>query len=110
MFSGHVLVWAGRAFPEDVYKRQSKEDALEEYSSTISGNADATLSALDGQNPLPRSFRIEMEEDVYKRQVYRTIDAKFNAVADEIEQRHAAGQPVLVGTVSIEKMCIRDSR
>ncbi len=34
--------------------------------------------------------------------VYRTIDAKFNAVADEIEQRHAAGQPVLVGTVSIE--------
>ena len=40
----------------------SKEDALEEYSSTISGNADATLSALDGQNPLPRSFRIEMED------------------------------------------------
>ena len=34
--------------------------------------------------------------------VYRTIDAKFNAVADEIEHRHAAGQPVLVGTVSIE--------
>ena len=34
--------------------------------------------------------------------VYRTIDAKFNAVANEIEQRHAAGQPVLVGTVSIE--------
>ncbi len=34
--------------------------------------------------------------------VYRTIDAKFNAVADEIEQRHVAGQPVLVGTVSIE--------
>ncbi len=34
--------------------------------------------------------------------VYRTIDAKFNAVADEIEHRHADGQPVLVGTVSIE--------
>ena len=34
--------------------------------------------------------------------VYRTIDAKFNAVADEIERRHACGQPVLVGTVSIE--------
>ena len=34
--------------------------------------------------------------------VYRTIDAKFNAVADEIEIRHASGQPVLVGTVSIE--------
>ena len=34
--------------------------------------------------------------------VYRTIDAKFNAVADEIVERHAKGQPVLVGTVSIE--------
>ena len=34
--------------------------------------------------------------------VYRTIDAKFNAVADEVEARHAKGQPVLVGTVSIE--------
>lgn len=40
----------------------SKEEALEEYSSSISSNADATLSALDGQNPLPRSFRIEMED------------------------------------------------
>ena len=34
--------------------------------------------------------------------VYRTVDAKFNAVAADVEQRHAAGQPVLVGTVSIE--------
>ncbi len=34
--------------------------------------------------------------------VYRTIDAKFNAVADDIEERHAKGQPCLVGTVSIE--------
>ncbi len=34
--------------------------------------------------------------------VYRTIDAKFNAVADDIVERHANGQPVLVGTVSIE--------
>ncbi|MBO4364914.1 MAG: preprotein translocase subunit SecA, partial [Eggerthellaceae bacterium] len=34
--------------------------------------------------------------------IYRTVDAKFNAVADDIAQRHANGQPVLVGTVSIE--------
>ncbi len=34
--------------------------------------------------------------------VYRTIDAKFNAVADDVAERHANGQPVLVGTVSIE--------
>ncbi len=34
--------------------------------------------------------------------VYRTINAKFNAVADDVAERHAAGQPCLVGTVSIE--------
>ena len=35
--------------------------------------------------------------------VYRTIQAKYNAVADDVERRHAKGQPVLVGTVSVEK-------
>ena len=34
--------------------------------------------------------------------VYRTIEAKYNAVAADVEARHAKGQPVLVGTVSIE--------
>ena len=34
--------------------------------------------------------------------IYRTIDAKFGAVADDIAERHANGQPCLVGTVSIE--------
>ncbi len=34
--------------------------------------------------------------------VYRTIDAKFNAVAEDVIKRHKTGQPVLVGTVSIE--------
>lgn len=34
--------------------------------------------------------------------VYQTIDYKFNAVAQELAERHAAGQPCLVGTVSIE--------
>jgi preprotein translocase subunit SecA len=35
--------------------------------------------------------------------VYKTEAEKFNAVADEIAQCHEEGQPVLVGTVSIEK-------
>ena len=34
--------------------------------------------------------------------VYRTGVAMFNAVADDVAKRHATGQPVLVGTVSIE--------
>ena len=34
--------------------------------------------------------------------VYRTVEAKFKAVADDVAERHANGQPCLVGTVSIE--------
>ncbi|CAN5587518.1 preprotein translocase subunit SecA [soil metagenome] len=35
--------------------------------------------------------------------VFRTEDAKFNAVADDIAERHATGQPILVGTTSVAK-------
>ena len=35
--------------------------------------------------------------------VYKTERAKFNAVVEEIERLHKKGQPVLVGTISIEK-------
>jgi preprotein translocase subunit SecA len=35
--------------------------------------------------------------------VYKTEAAKFNAVIEQIKTCHAKGQPVLVGTVSIEK-------
>jgi len=35
--------------------------------------------------------------------VYRTEEAKYNAVVDDIAERHELGQPVLVGTVSVEK-------
>ncbi len=34
--------------------------------------------------------------------IYRTVEAKFNAVAEEIVERNANGQPCLVGTISIE--------
>ena len=35
--------------------------------------------------------------------VYKNQNAKFNAVIEEIKEAHEKGQPVLVGTVSIEK-------
>jgi preprotein translocase subunit SecA len=35
--------------------------------------------------------------------IYKTEDAKFNAAVEDIVERHAAGQPVLVGTISVEK-------
>ncbi len=34
--------------------------------------------------------------------IYRTIDSKFAAVVEDVIERHRSGQPVLVGTVSIE--------
>ncbi|RKN38075.1 preprotein translocase subunit SecA [Micromonospora endolithica] len=34
--------------------------------------------------------------------IYKTEKAKFNAVVEDIAERHQAGQPVLVGTVSVE--------
>ncbi len=42
--------------------------------------------------------RIDMEDVIYK-----TEDGKFNAVIEQIIECHNIGQPVLVGTVSIEK-------
>ena len=35
--------------------------------------------------------------------IYKTASAKFEAISDEIKERHEAGQPILVGTTSIEK-------
>ncbi|WP_194784462.1 preprotein translocase subunit SecA [Actinomyces haliotis] len=35
--------------------------------------------------------------------VYTNVKAKLTAVVDDIEERHEAGQPVLVGTTSVEK-------
>jgi preprotein translocase subunit SecA len=35
--------------------------------------------------------------------VYQTVQAKFEALVDDIAERHEAGQPVLVGTTSVEK-------
>ncbi|MFA4930908.1 MAG: preprotein translocase subunit SecA [Patescibacteria group bacterium] len=35
--------------------------------------------------------------------IYKTEEGKFNAVAEVIKQKHEAGQPVLVGTISVEK-------
>ena len=36
-------------------------------------------------------------------QIYKDEDAKFKAVANEIQNLHQQGRPVLIGTVSIEK-------
>lgn len=34
--------------------------------------------------------------------IYPTLESKFNAVVDDIKERHQNGQPILVGTVAVE--------
>src|SRR4051794_5812785 len=35
--------------------------------------------------------------------IFKTEEAKYNAVIDDISERHEKGQPVLVGTIAVEK-------
>src|ERR671924_253317 len=43
-----------------------------------------------------------MVRDDHNDQIYKTKDGKWKAVIEEIDARHEAGQPILVGTVSVE--------
>ena len=54
---------------------KSKEDALEDYAENISNNAEATLAALDGNNPLPRSLVVEMEDSSLVEEMAERIKA-----------------------------------
>jgi preprotein translocase subunit SecA len=54
-----------------------------------------------GVVPIPTNR--PMIRDDLRDTVYRTEDAKWAAVVADIAERHGAGQPVLVGTVSVEK-------
>src|SRR5690625_3689265 len=50
--------------------------------------------AIPTNKPIIRDDRADM--------IYKTIDGKFQAVVNEIKERHEKGQPVLVGTVAVE--------
>ena len=44
----------------------------------------------------------DMVRDDQNDQIYKTREGKWSAVVEEITARHEAGQPVLVGTISVE--------
>lgn len=64
---------------------KDKDDALAECTSMMSGNADATMSALDGQNPLPASFVIEMDDPSKVESTAKKLkkDADFQKIVDD---------------------------
>ena len=49
--------------------------------------------------PTNRPMIRQDEQDL----IYKTADAKWDALADDVVERHNKGQPILIGTVSIEK-------
>lgn len=64
---------------------KTKEDALADYTSNLSNNAEATMAALDGENPLPRSFVIEMQDPSQVQSTAERIkaDEDFRQIVDD---------------------------
>src|SRR5437763_6856145 len=54
-----------------------------------------------GVVPIPTNLPMIREDETDL--IYKTEDAKFASVVDDIAERHEAGQPVLVGTASVAK-------
>jgi preprotein translocase subunit SecA len=50
--------------------------------------------------PIPTNVAVAREDN--NDLIFKTVDAKFNAVLEDIKERHTKGQPVLVGTIAVE--------
>ncbi|QJY46747.1 preprotein translocase subunit SecA [Pseudonocardia broussonetiae] len=123
-FTGRVL--AGRRYNEGMHQAIEAKEGVEvkaenqtlatitlqnyfrlyERLSGMTGTAQTEAAELNqiyklGVVPIPTN-----KDMIRKDQpdlIYKTEEAKFEAVADDIAEKHAAGQPVLVGTTSVEK-------
>jgi len=74
--------------------------------SGMTGTAETEASEFDkiyrlGVVPIPTNRPMVRQDQ--SDLVYRTEESKFNAVVEDIAERYEKGQPVLVGTVSVEK-------
>ncbi|MDO9456128.1 preprotein translocase subunit SecA [Nocardioides sp.] len=74
--------------------------------SGMTGTAMTEASEFDkiyGLGVVPIPTNREMVRKDQADLVYRTEEAKYDAVVEDIAERHELGQPILVGTVSVEK-------
>jgi preprotein translocase subunit SecA len=74
--------------------------------SGMTGTADTEASEFAGTYelpvvPIPPNKPLVREDN--PDLIYKSEEAKFNAVVEDISERHAEGQPVLVGTASVSK-------
>src|SRR5215468_863407 len=55
-----------------------------------------------GVDVVPIPTNVPVARDDKNDLIFKTIEAKFNAVVTDIKERHEKGQPVLVGTIAVE--------
>src|SRR5437762_206297 len=55
-----------------------------------------------GVDVVPIPTNVPVARDDKNDLIFKTVDAKFNAVVTDIKERHEKGQPVLVGTIAVE--------
>jgi preprotein translocase subunit SecA len=51
---------------------------------------------------IPIPTNVPVTRDDKNDLIFKTKEAKFNAVVEDLKERHAKGQPVLVGTIAVE--------
>ena len=123
-FTGRIL--AGRRYNEGMHQSiEAKESvAIKDENQTLAtitlqnyfrlydklagmtGTATTEAAEFDqtyklGVIPIPTNRPMVRADD--SDVVYKTEAAKFDAVVEDIAEKHESGQPVLVGTVSVEK-------
>jgi preprotein translocase subunit SecA len=55
-----------------------------------------------GLNVVEIPTNVPVARDDKNDLIFKTVEAKFNAVVDDVKERHQKGQPVLVGTIAVE--------
>lgn len=123
-FTGRIL--EGRRYSEGLHQAieakenvQVKEESIT-YATITLQNYFLMYEKISGMTGTAYTEREEFEQ-IYKMKVvviptnkpmirrdmddliYRTEEEKYNAIVEEVVRRHQKGQPVLIGTTSIEK-------
>src|SRR6478609_4715645 len=95
--TGRILV--GRRYNEGIHQAIEAKEAVPVTAETEAAEFMSTYQL--GVVPIPTNkpmIRKDQSDLVYKNE-----QAKFAQVVEDIAKRHESGQPVLVGTVSVEK-------
>ncbi|WP_227996305.1 preprotein translocase subunit SecA [Nocardia australiensis] len=123
-FTGRILV--GRRYNEGMHQAIEAKEAVEiqpenqtlatitlqnyfrlyDKLSGMTGTAEteaAELHSIYALGVVPIPTNKPMIRDDQSDLIYKTEEAKFAAVVDDVTERHEKGQPVLIGTTSVER-------